>query len=161
MLKDPEKALWSCLNCGGSAKTSQEVDDIVASAAEKLMVEVTDNSDDGGLQRYESLLSSFQKMFHANHFLILEIKQNMASILRAWLMNPLYEPSKDLLKRKLQLCEDLLPVVRAVIPGYSKLYALALYEYLLSFVELMELEFRTKSISKQVYAVSIGQLRSV
>jgi len=109
----------------------------------------------GELNAYEALLAEHKELFHPNHFLLLDIKQNIASILRAAaLMNSLNDPCKKLLARRVELCGDLLPVCRAVVPGISKLYAIALFEYLLALVELTELQFAEGDVSKKEYAVS-------
>lgn len=149
VLKDAREANWTCSHCH-TVLSEQSVNAKLSFIGKQPLNEGNDD-----IQRYETLLKKSQKLFHPNHFMILEIKQNLASILRFMLKNSMYEPSKEVLKRKLQLCEDLLPVVRAVIPGYSKLYALALYEYLLSFIELTELDRCTEAITKEIYSVSL------
>lgn len=123
---------------------------------QKLLTDVSEEitNANGNIMTYEELLNKYSSEFHPNHFLMIDLKQNIATILRAILMNPMYEPGKEVLERRLELCEEILPVVKTVIPGYSKLYAIALYEYLLSFLELSELNFRCKEINKEIYHVS-------
>lgn len=125
---------WKCINCAATM-ASDLVKQLLVDVGEALLEANTE------LLAYESLLAKYSANFHQNHFVLVEIKQNIAAILRAILMNPMCVPGKDLLERKLQLCEEMLPLVRAVLPGISKLYGIALYEYLLSYMELAELIF--------------------
>lgn len=138
---------WLCEQC------SQTMDPI---QIQKLLTEVSEEmvKANGDIMGYEELLHKYAGDFHPNHFLMIDLKQNIATILRSILMNPMCKPSKEVLQRRLDLCEEILPVVKRVIPGYSKLYAIALYEYLLSFLELTELDFRCKEIPKDIYCVS-------
>ena len=123
---------------------------------QKLLTEVSEaiGQANGDIIGYEELLQKYAGDFHPNHFLMIDLKQNIATILRTILMNPMCQPGKEVLERRLDLCAEILPVVKAVIPGYSKLYAIALYEYLLTFMELTELDFRCKDINKDIYCVS-------
>ncbi|XP_017465316.1 PREDICTED: uncharacterized protein LOC108358464 [Rhagoletis zephyria] len=130
---------WQCNSCAATMAT-HEVKQLLVEVGESLL---ETNSE---LLAYECLLEKYGARFHQNHFVLVEIKQNIASILRAILMNPMCVPGKDLLERKLQLCEELMPLVRAVLPGVSKLYGIALYEYLLSFMELAELVYEDKEV---------------
>lgn len=137
---------WICEQCNASIDPMQ---------IQKLLAEVSEEMGkaNGDIMAYEELLQKYANDFHPNHFLMIDLKQNIATILRGILMNPMYKPGKEVLERRLDLCEEILPVVKCVIPGYSKLYAIALYEYLLSFLELSELDFRCKEISKDIYYV--------
>ncbi|XP_004517860.1 uncharacterized protein LOC101458132 [Ceratitis capitata] len=128
---------WKCTSCGATMDTAM-VKELLVDVGEALL---ETNSE---LLAYESLLDKYGGRFHQNHFVLVEIKQNIAAILRAILMNPMCVPGQDLLERKLQLCEELMPLVRTVLPGISKLYGIALYEYLLSYMELAELMYEDK-----------------
>ncbi|KAI8039650.1 hypothetical protein M5D96_007070 [Drosophila gunungcola] len=137
---------WRCPDCG-ALLTAAEVHELQAEVGAAL-VEAR-----GELQVYESLLTQYGPLLHPNHFMLLDIKQNIASILRAAaLMNSMEQPCKKLLARRVELCSDLLPVCRAVVPGISKLYAIGLFEYLLALVELVELQFAESDLNKKEYA---------
>ncbi|KAM7345963.1 SET and MYND domain containing, arthropod-specific, member 7 [Cochliomyia hominivorax] len=135
---------WICQQCESTLDPIQ---------IQKLLTQVSEEmfKANGDIVAYEELLNKYSGDFHPNHFLMIDLKQNIATILRRILMNPMCKPSKEVLERRLDLCEEILPVVKHVIPGYSKLYAIALYEYLLSFMELTELDFRCKEITKDIY----------
>ncbi|EDV98138.1 SET domain-containing protein SmydA-8 [Drosophila grimshawi] len=148
---------WHCLgvDCEGVIPAA-DVHELLAEVG-GAMVEAK-----GELNAYEALLAQHKPLLHPNHFLLLDIKQNIASILRAEaLMNSLNDPCKKLLARRVELCGDLLPVCRAVVPGISKLYAIALFEYLLTFVELTELQFAEADVDKKQYAALLSRARSV
>ncbi|XP_064538151.1 SET domain-containing protein SmydA-8 [Drosophila montana] len=148
---------WRCLNAScGAVIPAGDVHELLAEVGSAL-VEAK-----GELSAYETLLDQHKQLLHPNHFLLLDIKQNIASILRAAaLMNSLNDPCKKLLARRVELCGDLLPVCRAVVPGLSKLYAIALFEYLLAFVELTELQFAEGDVNKKEYVAQLTRARSV
>ncbi|BFG04755.1 SET domain-containing protein SmydA-8 [Drosophila madeirensis] len=140
---------WRCLDCA-AVQPAADVHELLAEVGGAL-VEAK-----GELQVYESLLVRYKQLLHPNHFLLLDIKQNIASILRAAaLMNSMETPCKKMLARRVELCSDLLPVCRAVVPGLSKLYAIALFEYLLALIELIELQFAESDLSKKQYAAQL------
>ncbi|XP_017078482.1 SET domain-containing protein SmydA-8 [Drosophila eugracilis] len=140
---------WRCPNCN-ALLTAAEVHELQAEVGSAL-VEAR-----GDLQVYEALLNQYGPLLHPNHFMLLDIKQNIASILRAAaLMNSMEQPCKKLLARRVELCSDLLPVCRAVVPGISKLYAIGLFEYLLALVELVELQFAESDLDKKEYVAHL------
>ncbi|XP_030387506.1 uncharacterized protein LOC115634090 isoform X2 [Scaptodrosophila lebanonensis] len=146
---------WVCEGCG-AVLPAAEVHELLAEVGAAL-VEVQ-----GELPVFEALLAQYKPLLHPNHFLLLDIKQNIASILRAAiLMNSLAEPCKKLLERRVQLCGDLLPVTRAVVPGISKLYAIALFEFLLASVDLSEMQFAESDVTKQEYVAQLTRLRAI
>ncbi|KAH8384630.1 hypothetical protein KR093_003529, partial [Drosophila rubida] len=148
---------WRCTNTScGAVMPASDVHELLSEVGTALV------DAKGELEAYEALLTQHKPLFHPNHFLLLDIKQNIASILRAaTLMNSLNEPCKQLLQRRVELCADLLPVCRAVVPGISKLYAIALFEYLVAFVELSELQFAEADINKKEYAALLTRARAV
>ncbi|XP_016996758.2 SET domain-containing protein SmydA-8 [Drosophila takahashii] len=140
---------WRCPDCK-ALLTAAEVHELQAEVGSAL-VEAR-----GELPVYENLLTQFGPLLHPNHFMLLDIKQNIASILRAAaLMNSMEQPCKKLLARRVELCSDLLPVCRAVVPGISKLYAIGLFEYLLALVELVELQFAESDLDKKEYVAHL------
>ncbi|ALC41933.1 CG9640, partial [Drosophila busckii] len=146
---------WRCCNDNCAAL-------MPAAMVNELLVEVGSALVDakGDLGNYEALLEQHKQLLHPNHFILVDIKQNIASILRAAaLLNAMNAPSKKLLARRVELCEQLLPICRAVVPGISKLYAIALFEYLLAFVELIELQFADGDVDKKQYASQLARAR--
>lgn len=138
---------WECEKCHA---------EISAETVQKLLLEVAEeiSATDGDVLKFEEILHKYSVEFHPNHFMMIDLKQSIATILRTILMNPMFEPSREILERRVQLCKEIVPVVRAVIPGYSKLYAIALYEYLMALLELAESDFKSNAIDKSVYEVS-------
>lgn len=82
-----------------------------------LLIEETDSTD---LKKLESLLNECLKTFPPTSNIIIEIKQKIIACLRDIIMR---EPSisKVVLKRKIELCKDLLKVVEIIEPGISRL----------------------------------------
>lgn len=138
---------WICMKCS-AVMDAIEMHKLLAEVGEELV------NTNGNMDLYENLLAKYSALFHENHFLIIDIKQNIATILRAILMNPMCKTDKKMIQRRVQLCKEIIPVVRAVLPGISKLYAIALFEYLVPFLELIDLELKDKDISLEMYLVN-------
>lgn len=74
--------------------------------------------------RIELIIAKYTKQLNANHYLVLEMKQKLAAILRS--MSEGASSLKDeeirkLLQRKIELCGEILPVLRILKPGISRL----------------------------------------
>ncbi|XP_037953056.1 uncharacterized protein LOC119683451 [Teleopsis dalmanni] len=118
--------LWKCELCGANSSIS----DI---AALKSNIEDEINGATGDMVTLESLLQKYSKILHTNHFLLIRIKHNILMILNEILF---HKKAEELKERKIQLHEEILPLVRLVSPGISKLYAFELHDYLSSFIQL-------------------------
>ncbi|XP_055840243.1 SET domain-containing protein SmydA-8 [Episyrphus balteatus] len=132
---------WSCQKCGFTM-TAENVDGILSRSKEEILLAKDD------IRKYENLIEKFYKVFHPNHYLIIDLKQNVAALLRTFLMNPICRPGKLVLERKTTLCEDILTVLRIIQPGISRLKAIALYEMFTSYAELNRLRFHENEINE-------------
>lgn len=90
--------------------------------------------------KMEVLLFALADHLHDHHYFILDLKQNIAAILRAMCEDSMYTGCRGHLKRKLQLCEQILPVLRSILPGISRIKGIALFEYFKPISELAKLE---------------------
>lgn len=76
------------------------------------------------IERIELIITKYTKQLSANHYLVLEMKQKLADILRSMSggeANMNDDEIQRLLRRKIELCEELLPVLRVLKPGISRL----------------------------------------
>lgn len=74
--------------------------------------------------RIEQIIAKYTKQLNANHYLVLEMKQKLAAILRSMCEGASklkYKEIAQLLERKIALCGELLPVLRILKPGISRL----------------------------------------
>lgn len=135
-----ENANWICQDCN-TIISGTTVRHLLANLGEE-MVKAQDD-----LELYEELLLKYHNKLHSNHFMLLDIKQNMAMILKS------LTRKRKILERRVLLCEELRNVIKNLTPGVSKLYAIALHECLVPFLELTQMEFNDKSLNKQDYVV--------
>lgn len=95
----------------------------------------------------ERVIGKHSKVLNPHHSLVMEAKQTLVGELRTICLST--EPSsvpKPVLKRKFELCEEILSVLRILEPGLSRLVGIALYEYHVALVELSRRNFDTTEI---------------
>ncbi len=74
------------------------------------------------------------------------MKQKLTAILRN-ICDYEINTQPKLLERKIELCEEILPILNVLQPGISRLKGIALYEYFNSMVELTIYNMNEKNIS--------------
>ncbi|XP_011506599.1 PREDICTED: uncharacterized protein LOC105369055 [Ceratosolen solmsi marchali] len=95
----------------------------------------------------EKLLEKLSRSFHKNHFILLSLKQELLSVYRKELTN--INPQKKILKRMLQLYDELIDVLEIVEPGISRLKGIVLYEMHLSNAILANRAYNAREISSE------------
>ena len=101
--------MWECNVCGVK-KTNEAVKGMLANYWD--LMEKTTDSDVSGL---DQLLPKLLKVFHKNHFYILEVKRRIMESLRN------YEDLADrMLEKKVEYCRDHLAVQQYLAPGLSE-----------------------------------------
>ncbi|ALC40935.1 CG9642 [Drosophila busckii] len=122
VVRQPDSGAWQCLlNAEHTLKP-----EFVASILERAKEEIFHSRED--IYRLELLLAKLSRILHANHYVMLDLKQNIASILRQILQNMSHRPSCKVYERKIRLCQEILLVLKIITPGISRLKAIALYE---------------------------------
>ncbi|XP_030554648.1 SET domain-containing protein SmydA-8 isoform X1 [Drosophila novamexicana] len=122
IVRQPETGLWQCLlNAEHTLKP-----EFVVNVLERAKEEVFHARED--IYRLELLLAKLGRLLHGNHYIMLDLKQNIASILRQILQNMAHRPNRKVYERKIRLCQEILLVLKVVAPGISRLKAIALYE---------------------------------
>lgn len=111
---------------------------------EKVKEEIFHAKDD--LRRYEILLAKLSTILHRNHYLMIDIKQNIASILREIITTSPEKPGRRVYERKVRLCQELVIVLHSLQPGISRLKAIALYELATSSIVLYDQRFTDQEI---------------
>lgn len=111
--------------------------------------------DGGDLYQYEMLLVKYANILHPQHYLLLDIKQNMAVLLRQILNDVSQCPGRYVYRRKMKLCEDILAVLQIIQPGISRLRAIALYELANTEAEYHRLLYQEKDLTKEQLIVSV------
>ncbi|KAL7736745.1 hypothetical protein ACLKA6_015598 [Drosophila palustris] len=122
IVRQPETGVWQCLLNGEHTLKSE----FVANVLERAKEEVFHARDD--IYRLELLLAKLRRLLHGNHYVMLDLKQNIASILRQILQDMAHRPNRKVYERKIRLCQEILLVLKDVAPGLNRLKAIALYE---------------------------------
>ncbi|SPP74790.1 SET domain-containing protein SmydA-8 isoform X1 [Drosophila guanche] len=122
VVRQPETGTWQCL-LNPEHKLKPE---FVCNMLERAKEEIFHAR--GDIYRLELLLVKMSRLLHGNHYLMLDLKQNIASILRQILQNMAHCPNRKVYERKIRVCQELLLVLKVVAPGISRLKAIALYE---------------------------------
>lgn len=129
------KTNWECVRC----KTIFAEGLIRLTVAEgKRLIQDVDLSN---LKMMEELLEKLQRTFHPQHYLIMDMVQNLISQYGRSI------PSKRNLARKVDLCNRLLKVLDKIEPGISRLRAITMYELQSTEIDLAHKEYRDKEIS--------------
>ncbi|XP_061391829.1 SET domain-containing protein SmydA-8-like [Musca vetustissima] len=133
---------WKCSNCHHCLKNEQ-----VETILEKVKEEVFHAQDD--IRHLEYLLTKLPTLLHKNHYIIVDVKQNIASMLRSIIRNSLQRPGRQLYERKIRLCQELVVLLHIIQPGISRLKAIALYEMAIASAELYRLKFGEDEINAE------------
>lgn len=133
---------WRCVECN-AIEDPIKVEELLADA------EVTVKESEGNLRLLETTLRRYSKVLHTNHYLLVDLKQNVSAILRKLIMNPAFNPNVELLQRKAQLCGEILEVLKIVQPGISRMKAIALQEFAMPSADIARMNFDCGKISKE------------
>ncbi|EDW35987.1 GL17552 [Drosophila persimilis] len=122
IVRQLETGTWQCLLNPEHTLKPEFVSNMLERAKEEIF------HARGDIYRLELLLVKMSRLLHGNHYLMLDLKQNIASVLRQILQNMAHSPSRKVYERKIRVCQELLLVLKVVAPGISRLKAIALYE---------------------------------
>lgn len=98
--------------------------------------------------KLEELIAKYSRLLNPNHYMVVDMKQKLTAILRN-ICDCEINPQPKILQRKITLCEEILPILRTIQPGISRLKGIALYEYFNSMVDLTIYQMNEKTISIQ------------
>lgn len=140
IVKQPNKK-WQCLTCDHNLRAEQ-IETITDKAKEEVF------HAEGDLRRYEILLAKLSSILHRNHYIMVDLKQNIANVLRSIIKNSLQRPGRRVYERKVRLCQELIVVLHTILPGISRLKAIALYELANASAELYRLRFGEKELDE-------------
>ncbi|XP_041782750.1 SET domain-containing protein SmydA-8-like [Anopheles merus] len=126
----PETPKWECLTCGHKLPR-EYVNQIMCEARDDISSCALDS------RNLEKVIGKHSKTLNPYHSLVLEAKQSLAGELRNMCMSyDIHNVPRQALKRKLELCEEMLQILRVLDPGVSRLTGIALYEYHAALVDL-------------------------
>lgn len=174
MIRMDTKTTWKCLNCNTNVPNEQ-----IQLILRDIRLQVQQISPN--IERIELFISKYTKILHPNHYLLIEMKQKLAAVIRHMSATSSYDnafvtaatattddtanavnntkrtfsPLEHLLQRKIDLCKEFIPLLNILQPGISRLKAIALYEQFAPFVQLARLHHQHKIITDAEYLVII------
>jgi len=116
--------LYSCCDCG-KKKSAEEMEHIVSKFTP--LIQALQMFQIPGTTEEENLLESLKQSLHTNHYLVLELKLNLARKLGRT-SGLLDSATSDTLLKKITLCCESLGVMNIIYPGASKYRGLLFYE---------------------------------
>lgn len=149
MLKNAqEEDKWQCQNCKHQ-KDSKEVEKMLNGFQEEILQSPND------IYKLEMILQKISSVLHPNHYLIIDVKQNIAAMLRMILNNPSHCPGRQVYERKIELCEDILKVLNTILPDtISRLKSITLYELVSTMAEYHRMRYKENELNKTHLIVS-------
>ncbi|CAG4991158.1 unnamed protein product [Colias eurytheme] len=136
--------LWKCNSCKEKADDSV-IDYKVKCCTNKF--EVINKKDASELEEY---IRNVSLVLAPNHYLLIDAKQRLAGVLRD-AINREPKPTKKMMRRKLDLCQELLPVLEVLSPGISRTKAITMYELHLAIVQLGKKLFDARELTAPKY----------
>ncbi|XP_013099933.2 SET domain-containing protein SmydA-8 [Stomoxys calcitrans] len=154
VIKDFATNSWRCSTCSHTLRNEQ-----VEQLLEKVKEEVYHSQDD--LRRLEYLLIKLNQLLHKNHFIVVDVKQNIANILRNIIRSSLQKPGRQLYERKIRLCQELVMLLHIIQPGISRLKGIGLYEMATASAELYRLRFGAGELTVAELQESLAQCETM
>ncbi|XP_052755068.1 SET domain-containing protein SmydA-8-like [Galleria mellonella] len=139
-----ENGDWKCNNCKKDYAQSY-IGKKIQSCSDKF--DVINKKDEKELEEY---IRNVSLLLAPNHYLLLEAKQRLAGVLRD-LINREPHPTKKVMRRKIQLCNELLPIIEKLVPGISRTKAITMYELHATMVQLAKKKFDGREITGSGY----------
>ncbi|XP_026746333.1 SET domain-containing protein SmydA-8-like [Trichoplusia ni] len=135
---------WTCNNCK-KAFPDPTIVNRIKCCMDKF--DVLNKTDTKELEEY---IRNVSLILSPNHYLLMDAKQRLAGVLRDTI-NREPRPTKKLIKRKLDLCKELLPVLETLCPGISRTKAITLYELHAAIVQLAKKMFDGRDLTGPAY----------
>ncbi|KAM3965853.1 SET domain-containing protein SmydA-8 [Aphomia sociella] len=135
---------WKCNNCKKLFAHSI-ISKKIQSCSDKF--DVINKKDEKELEEY---IRNVSLVLAPNHYLLLDAKQRLAGVLRD-VINREPHPTKKVMRRKIQLCNELLPVIEILTPGISRTKAITMYELHATMVQLAKKMFDGRELTGSGY----------
>ncbi|XP_063704280.1 SET domain-containing protein SmydA-8-like [Culicoides brevitarsis] len=137
-----EARLWLCEKCNETIDT-KKVETLIDEAKKSLSAL---NEDIFEVQQW---IDKYSTLLNPKHWIVLDAKQILAGLLKIQCGTD-KGASMKLLKKKLDLYEELVPIIKTLRPGLSKMLGIALYEHQLSLTQVAQKSFDAGSISEEL-----------
>ncbi|RZF49126.1 hypothetical protein LSTR_LSTR008412 [Laodelphax striatellus] len=148
-----DRADWLCTNC-----TQYSVPhDIIDKLLERIQNEL-DSTRMDSIVELEDFLKKYQKVLHPQHYIMIAAKYSLSQLYGKAPGYVIHQLSEDLLRRKRDICKELLNVFDKIEPGYSRLRGVTMYEIHAPIMILFTRRFEANSIQKKEVKAELKQV---
>ncbi|XP_014271573.1 SET domain-containing protein SmydA-8 isoform X1 [Halyomorpha halys] len=113
---------WKCDKC-----CNQKQKEIIYNFINRLFEEA-EQLTNGTVSDNEKFLLTQQKYLHPNHFVLLSIKLKLSQLYGKSHDCIIHNMTEDQLKRKINICKDIIKILDVIEPGLSRIRGITLYE---------------------------------
>ncbi|KAG5872648.1 hypothetical protein JTB14_029692 [Gonioctena quinquepunctata] len=142
-----QNSSWSCNNlskgCPGYTITAQSMKLLLNRISQE--VEQIDCND---IENMEHFLDKYRNVLHPTHHVCLSIKVSLSQIYGKIKGHLIYELSDAVLKRKEDICREILKIFDIIEPGYTRIRGVTLYELHAPMMVLLTRQLTKESMSK-------------
>uniref|UniRef100_A0A1A9UZ37 SET domain-containing protein n=1 Tax=Glossina austeni TaxID=7395 RepID=A0A1A9UZ37_GLOAU len=100
------------------------------------------------VSQLEQILALLTRTLHPHHYVMVDVKQNISSLLRSVINDTTQYPGIPVYERKIELCQSILQVLKLILPGISRLKAITLYEIASTQAEYRRILYQKKVLNK-------------
>lgn len=137
---------WCCSNCKQTMNHSDVQQLLNTAQTESHIIQ-------RNVEQMETFLLKYKKLFSDNHYILIDMKQRLATVIRKKYEFDAKTVSNELLQRKIQLCQDIYAILNVFQPGISRLKSIVLYEQFIPLWALRKRWYDDKSIDAEEYLV--------
>ncbi|CAB3383801.1 Hypothetical predicted protein [Cloeon dipterum] len=139
-----EASAWECVACAQYSANAASVDLLLRRLGDQ--AEAIDAND---VHEFEAFITKHEKLLPPCHYLMLGAKHSLCQLYGKAAEYLISDLSDDMLRRKRDLCQQLLPLIDLLEPGLSRLRGTILYELHAPIMVLATRAFETRSINKK------------
>jgi hypothetical protein len=113
------------------------------------------------VESLENLLEKYKSVLHSNHFIMISIKNALVDSyghIKGYLLSQLPDA---LLRRKIELCEEVLEILDVFEKGKSRARGLMMFELHAPIVLLAKSRFRSGDFSESEYLTQLEKAREI
>ena len=152
MIKDPE-AVWKCNKCPFES-SAENVNRLL-----KTLQSEIDSAN--SVESMENLLEKYKSILHSNHYIMISIKNALIDSYGHVSGHLLSELPDALLRRKVELCEEVLGILNVFEGGKSRARGLMLYEMHAPLVLHAKSRYEAGELTKDEYLRQLENAHAV
>ncbi|XP_043202475.1 SET domain-containing protein SmydA-8-like [Amphibalanus amphitrite] len=133
---------WTCVECG------YEVHPDNVRKLNTMLLHELDSLDNSDFIEHEMFIRKYSSLLHPNHYIIFDAKHRLSQMYGRTGDYQLQELTELHLKRKIELCRDVLQLATRTAPGIARLTGLTYYELHAPLMVLAQRQYARGAISR-------------